>query len=128
MTLRRGALLGATLAAALAFAGVTVVRASDHLDGPRVTADPQADLTDVFAFTSPEDPARVVLAMAVVPFASDAATFAPEVDYAFRVRRVTALRRRTAARSWRATSTSSARPSSAAHPTRRAAGARRTRT
>ena len=53
----------------------SVGHASDHLDGPRATADPQADITDVFAFTSPEDPSRVVLAMAVSPYATDASTF-----------------------------------------------------
>jgi hypothetical protein len=82
-------------ACALALAGtaatLSVVRASDHLDGPRVTADPQADLTDVFAFTSPQDPSRVVLAMAVTPYANDASTFSPLVDYAFRVQLVEAL-------------------------------------
>jgi hypothetical protein len=75
-------------------------RASDHLDGPRTIADPQADITDIFAFTSPESPGRVVLAMTVAPFASragdgsaasgEAATFSAMVDYVFRVRRVTA--------------------------------------
>jgi hypothetical protein len=67
-----------------------VGRASDHLDGPRVVADPQADLTDVFAFTSPESPAHVVLAMGVTPFASTSATFSSQVHYVFRVRRVSA--------------------------------------
>ena len=57
----------------------------------RVTADPQSDITDVFTFTSPENPARVVLAMAVTPYASDASTFSPLVDYAFRVQLVQAV-------------------------------------
>ena len=29
---------------------------SDHIDGPRQIGDPSADLTDLFAFTSPENP------------------------------------------------------------------------
>ena len=29
---------------------------SDHVDGPRSIGEPAADLTDLFAFTSPEDP------------------------------------------------------------------------
>jgi hypothetical protein len=65
-------------------------RASDHLDGPRAVADPQADITDVFAFTSPENPGRLVLAMTVTPFASPTDTFSSHVDYVFRIRRVTA--------------------------------------
>ena len=38
---------------------------SDHVDGPRQIGDPPADLTDLFAFTSPENPAHTVLAMNV---------------------------------------------------------------
>jgi hypothetical protein len=87
---RAPALVFAALAAGGLLALLSSVRASDHLDGPRATADPLADITDVFAFTSPEDPSRVVLAMAVAPYASASARFATGVDYAFRVRRVTA--------------------------------------
>jgi hypothetical protein len=79
------------LGAAGALAALSLGRASDHLDGPRVTADPPSDVTDVFAFTSPADPSRVVLAMAVVPYATDASAFAGGVSYAFRVQRVDAL-------------------------------------
>jgi hypothetical protein len=91
MTRRRAVLVAAAAAAAVALAGVSAVRASDHLDGPGATADPQSDITDVFAFTSPENPSHVVLAMAVAPYAGDAATFSPSVDYAFRVQRVEVL-------------------------------------
>ncbi len=91
MKRRRAVLVAAAAAAAVALAGVSAVRASDHLDGPGVTADPQSDITDVFAFTSPENPSHVVLAMAVMPYAGDAATFSPSVDYAFRVQRVEVL-------------------------------------
>jgi hypothetical protein len=73
-----------------ALAALSTGHASDHLDGPRTVADPQADITDVFAFTSPDNPGHVVFAMTVVPFASSAATFSAQVDYVFRVRRVTA--------------------------------------
>jgi len=37
---------------------------SDHVDGPRSIGDPSADLTDLLAFTSPEDSARTVLVRA----------------------------------------------------------------
>ena len=82
-----GGLVGCAATGAL----LSVGRASDHLDGPRVTDDPQADITDVFAFTSPEDPTHVVLAMTVTPYATDASTFSSQVDYAFRVQKVDAL-------------------------------------
>jgi hypothetical protein len=68
----------------------SIVLASDHLDGPRVVATPQADIADVFAFTSPTDASHVVLAMTLLPFASSSATFSTQVDYVFRVRRVVA--------------------------------------
>jgi hypothetical protein len=67
-----------------------IVRASDHLDGPRAIANPPADIADVFAFTSPENPSHVVLAMTVSPFASASSTFSTKVDYVFRIRRVVA--------------------------------------
>jgi len=35
---------------------------SDHVDGPRSIGDPAADISDLFAFTSPENPGRTVLA------------------------------------------------------------------
>jgi len=85
------ALASAALATAIALAALSIGRASDHLDGPLAISNPQADLTDVFAFTSPEDPSRVVLALAVTPYATDASTFSAGVDYVFRVRRVAAL-------------------------------------
>jgi hypothetical protein len=87
----RAALACTAVAAAGALAVLSVGHASDHLDGPRATADPQADITDVFAFTSPEDPGKVVLAMALTPYASETSTFSGEVDYAFRVQHVDAL-------------------------------------
>ncbi len=88
------ALASAALATATALAALSIGRASDHLDGPRATSDPASDITDVFAFTSPEDPTRVVLALAVTPYAGNTAStasFSPDVEYAFRVRRVAAL-------------------------------------
>ena len=48
---------------------------SDHVDGPRSIGDPAADVTDLFAFTSPENSARTVLAMCVFPSAGESAIF-----------------------------------------------------
>ena len=42
---------------------------SDHISGPRALADPIADITDVYAFPSPERPGRLVLVMNTLPFA-----------------------------------------------------------
>src|SRR5215468_9488356 len=62
---------------------------SDHVDGPRSIGDPSADLTDLFAFTSPENPERTVLAMCVFPSAGENAMFSNVIDHAIVVRRVT---------------------------------------
>ena len=42
---------------------------SDHISGPRALADPIADITDVYAFPSPERPGHLVLVMNTLPFA-----------------------------------------------------------
>jgi len=62
---------------------------SDHVDGPRSIGEPAADVTDLFAFTSPENPARTVLAMCVFPSAGENAIFTNVIDYSIAVRRVT---------------------------------------
>jgi hypothetical protein len=61
---------------------------SDHVDGPRSIGEPAADLTDLFAFTSPETPARTVLAMCVFPAAGEDAMFSNVIDHSIVVRRV----------------------------------------
>ena len=54
---------------------------SDHVDGPRSIGEPAADVSDLFAFTSPADPARTVLAMCVFPSAGEDAIFSNAIDY-----------------------------------------------
>src|SRR5262245_33299849 len=61
---------------------------SDHVDGPRSIGEPAADVTDLFAFTSPENPARTVLAMCVFPSAGEDAIFSNVIDYSIAVRSV----------------------------------------
>jgi hypothetical protein len=62
---------------------------SDHVDGPRSIGDPAADISDLFAFTSPENPARTVLALCVFPSAGEDAIFSNVIDHVIAVRRVT---------------------------------------
>ena len=62
---------------------------SDHVDGPRSIGDPAADLTDLFAFTSPDNAGRTVLAMCVFPSAGEDAIFSNAVDHSIVVRRAT---------------------------------------
>ena len=40
---------------------------ADHFSGPRALADPASDITDVFAFPSPERPGHLVLVHGRVP-------------------------------------------------------------
>src|SRR5439155_15138416 len=86
---------------ALAFAGAIAAvvaaviaqsaRAADHDDGPAVKLDRAADITDVYAFMSPDPAAsgHLVLIMNVSPAASSSAALDSGLDYVFRVRRVT---------------------------------------
>ena len=62
---------------------------SDHIDGPRSIGDPAADITDLFAFVSPENPARMVVALDVFPGAGVEAIFSNALDHAIAIRRVT---------------------------------------
>jgi hypothetical protein len=61
---------------------------TDHVDGPRQIGDPSADLSDLFAFTSPENPARTVLALCVFPSAGTSAMFSNAINHAIVVRRL----------------------------------------
>jgi hypothetical protein len=59
---------------------------SDHIDGPRQIGDPSADLTDLFAFTSPENPSHTVLAANVFPTCGVDAIFSNAVTHSIVVR------------------------------------------
>lgn len=71
----------AGLAAALLLSPL-MVQAADHLDGPRVSTMPAADINDVFAWMS-QDASKVNLIMTVWPNAGPAAKFADNVIYSF---------------------------------------------
>ncbi len=61
---------------------------SDHVDGPRSIGDPPADVTDLFAFTSPENPAHTVLALNVFCSAGVTAMFSNAINHSIVVRRM----------------------------------------
>ncbi len=61
---------------------------SDHVDGPRQIGDPSADLSDLFAFTNPANPARTVLAANVFPSAGAGASFSNAIVHSIVVRHV----------------------------------------
>ena len=61
---------------------------SDHISGPRALAEPVADITDAYAFPSPERPSHLVLVMNTLPFAPPSARFSDGLIYRFRLRPV----------------------------------------
>src|SRR5215217_6817931 len=63
---------------------------SDHISGPRALADPIADITDVYAFPSPERPGHLVLVMNTLPFAQPYDLLSDGLVYRFRLRPLTA--------------------------------------
>src|ERR1043166_3678904 len=59
-----------------------LARAADHAAGTRVSRDPSADITDVFAWMSP-DTQRINLVMDLVRNATTASKFSDSVQYVF---------------------------------------------
>jgi hypothetical protein len=59
---------------------------SDHISGPRALADPIADITDVYAFPSPERPGWLTLVMNTLPFAQPTQPLSDGLIYRFRLR------------------------------------------
>jgi hypothetical protein len=59
---------------------------SDHISGPRALADPIADITDVYAFPTPERTGRLVVVMNTLPFAQPSDAFSDGLIYRFRLR------------------------------------------
>jgi hypothetical protein len=63
--------------------GYQTARAADHIDGPRASADPSADITDVFTWMTP-DAAKVIIAIDLTRNASTESKFSDAVVYAVR--------------------------------------------
>jgi hypothetical protein len=63
---------------------------SDHISGPRALADPIADITDFYAFPSPESPGRLVLVLNTLPMAKPSDLFSAGLLYRFRLRALSA--------------------------------------
>jgi hypothetical protein len=81
---------------ALAIAPLAVVavaqrdgRAADHLDGPGAMKDPASDIADLYAFTSPENPANLTLVLTWFPLATSAAKFSDNIEFDFKIREIT---------------------------------------
>ena len=65
------------------------VKAADHRDSPTADANPEGDITDVFAFVDPNDATQLVLIMNVNPFSVPAElptySFSNEFLYQFKL-------------------------------------------
>ena len=62
---------------------------ADHGAGPRATANPEIDISDLCAFPSPEHPGNLVLVLNACPFLPSASTlFSDAIDYRLRLRSV----------------------------------------
>jgi len=59
---------------------------SDHFSGPAVMGDPSIDITDFYAFLSPERAGNLVLIMNVFPMATSQSFFSDVVTHRFRLR------------------------------------------
>jgi hypothetical protein len=64
---------------------------SHHISGPRAVAEPIADITDLYAFPSPERPGHIVLVLNTLPFAPPTARFSDGLIYRFRLRELSRL-------------------------------------
>lgn len=76
------AMVGSTIVAPVAVFG------ADHFDAPAISEDQSADITDVYAFRSLENPNNLVVAVNVNPFSvpgSVARNFSPDVLYQIHV-------------------------------------------
>ena len=62
----------------------TIAHAADHIDSPAATAEPTADLTDLFAWTTPEAD-KLNLVLNVHPFAGPDSAFSDAVQYVFHI-------------------------------------------
>ncbi len=58
---------------------------SDHFSGPAVMGDPAVDITDFYAFPSPERAGNLVLIMDVFPMATSQSFFSDVLTYRFRL-------------------------------------------
>lgn len=80
MTIQRTALTLALLAT-----GIGAACAADHRDSPLTTADPAADINDVYAFVNPNDADEVILVATVLPVANANSRFSDAVSYRFNI-------------------------------------------
>lgn len=72
-------------AAAVMMTVAPAAMAADHRDSPIATADPAADLNDIYTFVNPNNPAETILVATMVPFATTNSRFSDAVEYKFHI-------------------------------------------
>ena len=72
----------AVMTAAVLAMGGHLASAADHIDGPQASADPSADITDAFAWMTP-DASKVILVMDLTRNANVESRFSDSVQYVF---------------------------------------------
>ena len=82
---RSVAVLVATLAALVA----PPLRASDHLDGPASSNDRVTDITDLYAFPTPQAPGFLTIILDIYPVVAATGHFSDKVTYTIYARRAT---------------------------------------
>src|SRR5215475_1849090 len=80
----------AAVAAVVTGTGPSAAPASSHREAPLISEDPSADLTDVYAFRSPDKPDTVTILANVLPGEDPAAgpnwyTFSPTARYNLKI-------------------------------------------
>jgi hypothetical protein len=80
----------AAIAAVVTSTGPSAAKASSHREAPLISEDPSADLTDVYAFRSPDKPDTVTIMANVLPGEDPAAgpnwyTFSPTARYNLKI-------------------------------------------
>lgn len=63
-------------------------QASDHADGIKTALDMTGDISDLYAFTSPSNPNKLVLVMNTHMLATRISRFSDRMSYNFRIKRV----------------------------------------
>jgi len=79
--MRKSRWVAVLTAVVLAFGG-QLASAADHIDGPQAAADPAADITDAFAWMTP-DASKVILVMDLTRNADVGSKFSDSVQYVF---------------------------------------------
>jgi len=69
----------------------TTLHASDHVDGPITINHPVADISDLYAFPSPQKPGHLVLILNSYPFVPGSGHFSDSLVYSLAIKPVTIM-------------------------------------